>query len=192
MKRSLALRIALCLAVLAIGVAAFAQTPAAEKPSADPWEGNVTLDINDASAVNAIKALFGGRKLNYSVSADVGGIIPSLSIHDVPMRQALTSLMKTIGAVSRTENGIVMIEMPKPWSTKVSVNFKDLPLREAVGTLAKKAGAPVLQIAKDVPDHKITYSRSRRIIHHGPQGASGALRDDFHWRIYHLRRALGH
>ena len=31
----------------------------------------MSLDINDASAVNAIKALFGGSKLNYSLSADM-------------------------------------------------------------------------------------------------------------------------
>ena len=119
-------------------------------------------------------------------------MIPSLSIHDVPMRQALTSLMKTIGAVSRIENGIVMMKMPKPWSTKVSVNFKDLPLREAVGTLAKKAGAPVLQIAKDVPDHSV------RIF---SQQANHTSRSSGRWRELSettftggsviLRRALG-
>lgn len=158
MKRSLALKIALCLVALTMGVPAFALVPAADKPSTDPVEGMVSLDLKDVDATAAIDALFRGKKLNFSVSRDVGGVIPSLSIRDVPMRQALTSLLKCIGAVQRTENGVVMIEMPKPWSTNVSVNFKDVPLREAVDALANKAGAPSVQIARDVPNPKITYS----------------------------------
>lgn len=159
MKRSLALRLTLCLIILAMGVTAFAQATAADKPNADPWEQPVTLDIKDTPAIQAIDALFAARPLNFSVSEDLQGmVIPMLQISGVPLRTALASLLKSIGAVSRIENSVVMIELSKPWSTKVTVDFKDTPLRDALGILAKQADADPMMVNRNVPNPNITYS----------------------------------
>lgn len=159
MRRNLALRLIICLITIAMGAAAFAQAPAAEKSNADPWQQPVTLDIKGASVVSAIDALLKGHRLNYSISLDLQDvIIPSLQISQVPLRAALTSLLKSAGAVYRIENSVVMIEMPKPWSTPVTVDFRDTPLREALDILAQKVGAQSVPVARDVPNPKVTYS----------------------------------
>lgn len=70
----------------------------------------VTLDLKDVEVKSAIDALFRGRPgMNFSVSQDVSGIVPSLSISNVPFDAALKSLLKTSGLVYRIENGVYMI-----------------------------------------------------------------------------------
>ena len=154
-------RFLLCVIILGVCSFAFADAPAAKKADEDPWDAPVTLEIKDTSAANAIETLFRGKKLNYSISADLQGIvIPTLQISQIPMRQALQSLLKAARAEYRIENNVAIIEPSKPWSTKVSVDFKDTPLREALDELAKKAGAPPLPVSQSVPNPKITYSAS--------------------------------
>lgn len=70
----------------------------------------VTLDLKDVEVKAAIDALFRGRPgKNFSISQDVSGIIPSLSISNVPFDAALKSLLKTAGLVYRIENNVYMI-----------------------------------------------------------------------------------
>ena len=70
----------------------------------------VTLDLKDVEVKSAIDALFRGRPgKNFSISQDVSGIIPSLSISNVPFDSALKSLLKTAGLVYRIENSVYMI-----------------------------------------------------------------------------------
>jgi len=136
-----------------LSLAAFAA--AAEQPSK---ESLVSLDLKDTDVRQAIDALFRGRNLNYSISQDVEGTIPSLAISNVPFETALNSLLKTAGLTSRSENSVIMIAVARPWSNKVTVNFKDMPLRDAVTLLSKKANAPDLGVASDVPNVKVTYA----------------------------------
>lgn len=69
----------------------------------------VTLDLKDADVRSAIESLFRGRNRNFSISQDVAGSIPSLSITGVPFDQALKSLLKSAGLVYRVENSVYMI-----------------------------------------------------------------------------------
>jgi hypothetical protein len=69
----------------------------------------VSLDLKDVEVKSAIDALFRGRGKNFSVSQDVSGIIPSLSISNVPFDSALKSLLKTAGLVYRIESSVYMI-----------------------------------------------------------------------------------
>lgn len=163
MNQSLVCKLALCLAVLAIAMTAYAQAPTAAK-SEDPWETRVSLELKDVDVRSAIDALFRGHKMNWSISRDIEGTIPSLSIADTSFRNALTSLLKTAGATYRTENGVVMIDVAPPWSKKVSVNFKDVALRDALHLLSQTAGVERWPVANDVPDPKITISASEQSL----------------------------
>ncbi len=70
----------------------------------------VTLDLKDVEVKAAIDALFRGRPgKNFSISQDVTGIIPSMSISNVPFDAALKSLLKNAGLVYRIENNVYMI-----------------------------------------------------------------------------------
>lgn len=82
----------------------------------------VTLDLKDVEVRSAIDALFRGRPgMNFSVSQDVSGIVPSLSISNVPFDSALKSLLKTSGLVYRIENGVYMISKKPDSSPDASV-----------------------------------------------------------------------
>ncbi len=97
--------LAILTATLLIGLLACAVACAAVDNSAP-----VTLDLKDVEVKSAIDALFRGRPgMNFSVSQDVSGIIPSLSISNVSFDSALKSLLKTAGLVYRIENGVYMI-----------------------------------------------------------------------------------
>ncbi len=82
----------------------------------------VSLDLKDADVKSAIESLFRGRSRNYSVSQDVSGIIPSLSISGVPFDQALKSLLKSAGLVYRVENNVYMISKKPETSTMPTVD----------------------------------------------------------------------
>lgn len=70
----------------------------------------VTLDLKDVEVKSAIDALFRGRPgKNFTISQDVSGIIPSLSISNVQFDAALKSLLKASNLVYRIENGVYMI-----------------------------------------------------------------------------------
>jgi len=69
----------------------------------------VTLDLADVDVQAAIQSLFRGTGHNYSLSADVNGIIPSLSFKDVPFNVALKNLLKAANLVYRIQDGIYQI-----------------------------------------------------------------------------------
>lgn len=80
----------------------------------------VTLELKDADVRSAIESLFRGRSRNYSISQDVSGIIPSLSISGVSFDNALKSLLKSAGLVYRVENSVYMINK-KPDTSATSM-----------------------------------------------------------------------
>lgn len=97
--------IAILVVALVVGGFACAVVSAAVDDSSP-----VTLDLKDVEVKSAIDALFRGRPgKNFSISQDVSGIIPSLSISNVPFDSALKSLLKTAGLVYRIENNVYMI-----------------------------------------------------------------------------------
>ena len=69
----------------------------------------VSLDLKDADVKSAIESLFRGRNRNYSITQDVTGVIPSLSISGVSFDVALKSLLKSAGLVYRVENSVYII-----------------------------------------------------------------------------------
>ncbi len=160
MSRSL-----ICAIILGICSSVLADAPAAKKADEDPWNTPVSLEIKQADVGSAITSLFSGRKINYSMTEDLSGLtVPSLSITGIPLRQALTSLLKTVGGEYRIDeiSNVVMIGRPKPWSTKISVDFKNTPLRQALDEMAKKAGAEPIKIAEDALNPNVTYSATDR------------------------------
>ena len=82
----------------------------------------VTLDLKDADVKSAIESLFRGRSRNYSISQDVAGAIPSLSITGVPFDQALKSLLKSAGLVYRVENNVYMISKKPETSASATMD----------------------------------------------------------------------
>ncbi len=80
----------------------------------------VTLELKDADVRSAIESLFRGRSRNYSISQDVSGLIPSLSISGVSFDNALKSLLKSAGLVYRVENSVYMINK-KPDTSATSM-----------------------------------------------------------------------
>ena len=69
----------------------------------------ISIELQDGDVKTAIQALFKGTGLNYTLGQDVEGVIPSVSISNVPFSQALRSILKTAGLVMRIENGIYTI-----------------------------------------------------------------------------------
>ena len=122
-----------CIAVLmaTLSLAGLACTVAFAAQDNSP----VSLELVDADVKSAIASLFQGKHRNFSVSQDVSGVIPRLSISGVPFDQALKSLLKSANLVYRVENDVYMISKKPDTST--------------VPTLDASAAAPVDDSAVD-------------------------------------------
>ncbi|NLN75610.1 MAG: hypothetical protein GX139_04825 [Armatimonadetes bacterium] len=103
--------------------------------AADEDDTPVTLELKDADVRSAIESLFRGRNRNFSVSQDVSGTIPSLSITGVSFDNALKSLLKSAGLVYRVENGVYMINKKPDVSATAALDAAALTATEAASTV---------------------------------------------------------
>lgn len=68
----------------------------------------VTLVVDDAPVAQVLQALAEQERQNIVVSPDVSGLV-SLHLIDVPWKQALQTVVKSAGLVSRQEGNILHI-----------------------------------------------------------------------------------
>lgn len=69
---------------------------------------NVTLVVDDVPVVQVLQALAAQEKKNLVVSPDVSGSL-SLSLTDVPWKQAVQTVIKSAGLVLRQEGNILHV-----------------------------------------------------------------------------------
>ena len=130
----------------------------------------VTLDLKDADVKSAIESLFRGRNRNYSISQDVAGAIPSLSITGVPFDQALKSLLKSAGLVYRVENNVYMINKKPETSASATM---DPSAMVAVDSSAVDTTTTVESIIDKIPLSNTGASEILAIMQGSNSGSSG-------------------
>lgn len=77
---------------------------------AQATSSNVTLDLKDVDVRSAIESLFRGTGKNFAIQGDVQGIIPGLSVRDVPFETALKGLAKAADLTYRIDGDIYLIQ----------------------------------------------------------------------------------
>ncbi len=68
----------------------------------------VTLMVDDVPVAQVLQALAEQEKLNLVVSPDVNGTV-SLHLTDVPRKQALQTVVKSAGLITRREGNILSV-----------------------------------------------------------------------------------
>mgnify|MGYP000337971488 CR=1 FL=1 len=68
----------------------------------------VTLMVDDVPVAQVLQALAEQEKLNLVVSPDVSGTV-SLHLTDVPWKQALQTVVKSAGLITRQEDNILSV-----------------------------------------------------------------------------------
>ncbi len=68
----------------------------------------VTLMVDDVPVAQVLQALAEQEKLNLVVSPDVSGTV-SLHLTDVPWKQALQTIVKSAGLITRQEGNILSV-----------------------------------------------------------------------------------
>lgn len=68
----------------------------------------VTLMVDDVPVAQVLQALAEQEKLNLVVSPDVSGTV-SLHLTDVPRKQALQTVVKSAGLITRQEGNILSV-----------------------------------------------------------------------------------
>jgi len=158
----------LVLAICAVFVASFACAIAL---AAAEDNSPVSLDLKDADVKSAIESLFRGRNRNYSITQDVTGVIPSLSITGVPFDQALKSLLKSAGLVYRVENSVYIISKKPEVSATALV---DTSAVAATDTSAVDTTTTVESIIDKIPLSNTGASQILSIMQgNGVNGNSG-------------------
>jgi len=137
MRARSTLSLLLCAIVLAASMAA--------RAADDPWQKAVSVDVSEMRLGEAVAQLLKNTGLSYAVDPGIRDAqLPKLYFKDVPLRQAMDSLVKIAGAVYRVDGDIVLIAM-KPGNTdpllkRVNLEAKDLPLSQVIDTLFKDTG----------------------------------------------------
>lgn len=90
-------------------VALCVAAPLAAQAPAPKTTDSVNLELKDVEVKSAIEVLFRNTGKNFSIDQNVQGIIPALSIKDVPFDAALKSLAKSAGLVYRVDGGVYII-----------------------------------------------------------------------------------
>lgn len=106
MKKALLVGFAVLLSVMVFCPAVFAQT----KPSE-----TVDLDLTMAPIDSALKILFSGKGLNYTLDSNVQGIVKEVHLKGVPFDTALKTLLKQVDPplVYRKEGDVYLISVKK-------------------------------------------------------------------------------
>lgn len=177
----------LCLLLVVLSVTAAAGQAA---PPAGPVP-KVSVDLKDAALRDGIRMLFEGTGLQYSIEPSVPNVPVSLSVQDVPAPAALRLLLRqaaaSVSGLTFSRDGKVYVirvrraeAEPGPRSgvvlaadegeRKVTLNFRDTPLRDAINILFTGSG---LQYAVDpnVPNvpvnlnvREITVQQALRLV----------------------------
>jgi len=108
----------------------------------------VSLELKDADVKSAIESLFRGRGRNYSITQEVSGVVPSLSISGVSFDQALKSLLKSSGLVYRVESSVYIISKKPDVSATALV---DATATAATDTAATDTTTTVETIIDKIP-----------------------------------------
>ena len=102
----------------------------------------VTLMVDDVPVAQVLQALAEQEKLNLVVSPDVSGTV-SLHLTDVPWKQALQTVVKSAGLITRQEGNILSAEQARA-QANLPLENRSITLQYAdVGELAK-AGEKLL------------------------------------------------
>lgn len=142
--------------------------PAAGEPAGG--ERRVTLNLKDVPLRNALDLLFAGSGLQYSVAPAVGNTAVTLSVRNRPLTEALRLVTDRAGATFSLEGDVYAIRASanKPVhlaqngpDRKVTVNVRDVPLREAIRMIFEGSG---LQYSVDPNVRSVPVSLSIRGI----------------------------
>lgn len=152
---------------------ALAQTPA--KPDAKPIAGPgseavIDVRLKDAPFRQALKDVFSGSGLQYSIAREIPDVPVSLTLSNVPRRNAIRAVTRQAstavpGLTYSLGNGIYMFRIREDVAaaivaaTPVSLQLRETPLREALIRLFEGAKQP-FSIAPDVPNVPVTLQLS--------------------------------